>query len=166
LPPHEYALQLPPVNDRFKSFRGSEFRRDQPLRSLGEVIRWWERRRFFFNCVVGCTGVITCVLLIICAFTADSTVGEPIGMPDGPLLGVFAIVFYGILANVFYTGGWISELLLGLVTTTKKASAFGVRVFRIGVYFAILVTFCPAVVCWSAFAIALLRGQKHGPPGE
>jgi hypothetical protein len=49
-----------------------------------EVIRWWEGRRLYFNSVVGFTGVITCVLLIICAFTADSIVGEPIGMPDGP----------------------------------------------------------------------------------
>ncbi len=93
--------------------------------NAGEVIRWWEGRRFFFNSVVGCTGVITCVLLIVCAFTAESSVGEPIGMPDGPLLGVFGIVFYGILANVFYTGGWISELLMRAVTTTEKASAFG-----------------------------------------
>jgi hypothetical protein len=98
--------------------------------SPGEVIRWWEGRRFFFNSVVGCTGVITCVLLIVCAFTADSTVGEPIGMPDGPLLGVFGIVFYGILVNVLYTSGWISELLLRAVTTTEKASAIGLRAFR------------------------------------
>jgi hypothetical protein len=129
----------------------------------GEVIRWWEGRRLFFNSVVGCTGVITCVLLIVCALTADSTVGEPIGMPDGPLLGVFGIVFYGILANVFYTGGWISELLLRAVTTTEKASALGLTAFRAGVYFSILLTLCPAVVCWIAFAVALLKGQKHGP---
>jgi len=87
-------------------------------------------------------------------------------MPDGPLLGVFAIVFYGILANLFYTGGWISELLLRAVTTTEKASAFGLRALRAGVYFSILLTLCPAVVCWIAFAVALLKGQKHGPPGE
>lgn len=91
----------------------------------GEVIRWWEGRRFFFDSVVGFTGVTTCVLLIICAFTADSTVGEPIGMPDGPLLGFFAIVFYGILANLFYTCGWISELLRRAVTATKRASVLG-----------------------------------------
>jgi hypothetical protein len=132
----------------------------------GEVIRWWEGRRLFFNAVVGCTGLITCVLLLSCAFTADATVGDPIGMPDGPLLGVFAIVLYGILANVFYTGGWISELLLRAVATTDEATVFGLRAFRIGVYFSILLTLCPAVFCWIAFAVALMNGQKHGPPGE
>lgn len=134
--------------------------------NTGEVIRWWEGRRFFFNSVVGCTGVITSVLLIVCAFTAESSVGEPIGMPDGPLLGVFGIVFYGVLANIFYAGGWISELLMRAVTTTEKASAFGLRAFRTGVYFSILLTLCPAVVCWLAFAVALLKGQKHGLAGE
>jgi len=87
-------------------------------------------------------------------------------MPDGPLIGVFGIVFYGVLANVLYTGGWISELLMRAVTTTEKASAFGLRAFRTGVYFSIFLTLCPAVVCWIAFAVALLKGQKHGPPGE
>ena len=87
-------------------------------------------------------------------------------MPDGPLLGVFAIVFYGILANLFYTGGWISELLVRAVTTTEKASAVGLRAFRAGVYFSILLTLFPAVVSWIAFAVALLKGQKHGPPSE
>ena len=149
-----------------RGFQGSQCRRDRPLINPGEVIRWWEGRRFFFNSVVGCTGVITCVLLIVCAFTAESSVGEPIGMPDGPLLGVFGIVYYGVLANVLYTGGWISELLMRAVTTTEKASAFGLKAFRTGVYFSILLSLCPAVVCWIAFAVALFKGQKHGPPGE
>ena len=83
-------------------------------------------------------------------------------MPDGPLLGVFGIVFYGVLANIFFAGGWISELLMRAVTTTEKASAFGLRAFRTGVYFSILLTLCPAVVCWLAFAVALLKEQKHG----
>ena len=149
-----------------RAFQGSQFRRDRLPAKAGEVIGWWEGRRLFFNSVVGCTGVITCALLIVCAFVAESTVGEPIGMPDGPLLGIFGIVFYGILANVSYTAGWLSELLMRAATTTEKASAFGVRAFRTGVYFSILLTLCPAVVCWIAFAVALLKGQKHGPPGE
>jgi hypothetical protein len=147
-------------------FQGSQFRRNLPLTGAAEVIRWWESRRFFFNSVVGCAGVITCVLLIVCAFTAESTVGEPIGMPDGPLLGVFGIFFYGILANVFYTGGWICELLMRATTTAERSAAFGLKAFRIGVNFSIFLTLCPAAVCWLAFAVALVKGQKHGPAGE
>jgi hypothetical protein len=142
-------------------FDSSPFKRNLPLVGAGDVIRWWESRRFFFNAVVGCTGVITCVLLIICAVTADSIVGEPIGLPDGPLLGVFGIFFYGLLANLFYTGGWIGELLMRATTTAERSTAFGLKAFRVGVNFSIFITLCPAVICWVAFAVALMKAQKH-----
>lgn len=124
-------------------WQGPRFRRDQALANALEVIRWWESRRFFFNSVVGCTGLITCILLIVCAITAEATVGAPIGLPDGPLLGVFGILFFGILANVFYTGGWICELLMRALTTAERSSAFGLKAFRIGVNFSIFITLCP-----------------------
>jgi hypothetical protein len=147
-------------------YKRADFTRTQPTNGAREVIRWWESRRLFFNAVVGCTGLVTCFLLIVCAFTADSFVGEPIGMPDGPLLGVFLIVPYALLANLFYTGGWVAELLILAGGKAQGAAAFGVKAFRIGVTFSILVTLCPAVICWIAFAVALFKGQKHGPPGE
>ena len=147
-------------------FKGPKFERSQSPSGTGGVIQWWESRRLFFNLVVGCTGLITCALLIVCAFISDATVGEPIGMTDGPLLGVFLIIPYAILANVFYTGGWIGEVLVRRGSTAERASAFALKAFRWGISFSIFVTLCPAVVCWIAFAVALLKGQKHGPIGE
>jgi len=97
---------------------------------------------------------------------ADSMVGEPIGLPDPPIFAIFGVLAYGILANLFYTSGWISELLVRTALTAKKASTFGLIAFRIGVNFSILLTLCPAAICWIAFAVALAKGQKHGPPGE
>ncbi len=144
-------------------FRGPRFARSQPIAGEGDVIRWWESRRLFFNVVVGGTGIVTCVLLIACAFTADWMVGEPIGMPDGPLLGVFGIFLYGILANICYTGGWVCELLVRAASRTSNSTPFGVKTFRIGVGFSVFITLCPAVICWSLFVITLLKGQKHGP---
>ena len=64
-----------------------------------------ESRRFFLNFVVGCTGIVTCVMMIFCAIWAESAVDEAIGLPDGPLLGMFGIFLYRLLANVFFTGG-------------------------------------------------------------
>ncbi|HEY0796899.1 MAG TPA: hypothetical protein VGD64_14095 [Acidisarcina sp.] len=147
-------------------FDGPRFKRDQPHNSAAEVIRWWESRRFFYNVIVGCTGIITCILMIACALTAEPVVGEAIGIPDGGIWGIFAIFFYGILANVFYTGGWISELALRTKITADRSAAFGVKAFRAGVAFSIFITLCPAAVCWVGFGIAVLHGQKHGPPGE
>jgi hypothetical protein len=104
--------------------------------------------------------------LIVCAFMAESMVGEPIGLPDGPLLGVFGIFFYAILANLFYTGGWICELLMRTTVTAERSDALGLKAFRVGVKMSILITLCPAAICWLAFAVALLHGQKHAPTGE
>ncbi len=88
-----------------------DFIRIDTANAASDVIRWWESRRLFFNVIVGITGLLTCVSLVLCAFTADSLVGEPIGMTDGPLLGILMIVPYALLAKVCYTAGWISELL-------------------------------------------------------
>ena len=149
-----------------KFYERPDFVRINPTVSAGDVIRWWESRRLFFNLIVGITGLVTCVLLVVCAFTADSLVGEPIGMSDGPLLGIFMIVPYALLANVCYTAGWISELLVRTARTADDAAALAVRAFRAGIAFSIFVTLSPAVICWLVFAVALMKGQKHGPPGE
>jgi hypothetical protein len=143
-----------------------DFARTEPVIGALEIIRWWESRRVFFNLVVGCTGLFTCFLLIVCAITADSFVGEPIGMTDGPLLGILLIIPYALLANVFDTGGWISELLFRASGRAQSAAAFGLKAFRAGITFSIIVTLSPAAFSWFVFAIALFKGQKHGPTGE
>jgi len=142
------------------------FKRDSPAISAVEIIRWWEGRRPFFNLVVGVTGILTCITLLICAFVSEPIVGEAIGLPDGPLLGLFGIVFYGILANVFYTGGWVGELFLRSIQTTENAAKLSLRAFRAGVTFSVLLTLTPTFFCWLAFALAVLHGQKHGPAPE
>ena len=116
--------------------------------------------------VVGCTGILTCVLMVVCAFTAESMVGEAIGMPDGPLLGVFGVFFYGLVANICYTGGWIFELLVMGTKGAKSSNKYGLHTFRIGVVFSVILTLLPAVLCWLVFAIALAKGQKYLPAGD
>lgn len=143
-----------------------EFIRADTAVSPGEVIRWWESRRMFFNLAIGITGLVTCGLLVVCAFTADALVGEPIGMSDGPLLGIFMIVPYALLANACYTAGWITELIVKTTRTANDTAAFAVRAFRAGITFSIFVTLSPAAICWLAFAVALIKGQKYGIPGE
>lgn len=76
-------------------------------------------------------------------------------MPDGPLLGMFGIFLYRLLANVFFTGGWICELIVRTEVTAETANAFGLKAFRIGVQFSIFITLCPAAICWLLFAVAV-----------
>ena len=77
------------------------FKREAPATGASGVIRWWESRRIFFNLVVGCTGVITCILMIVCAFISEPIVGEAIGLPGSPLLAIFGILLYATVANLF-----------------------------------------------------------------
>ncbi len=161
----EYNLAMV-VDWRKKFYKRQEFIRADAAIGAGDVIRWWENRRLFFNLTIGISGLVTCVLLVVCALTAGSLVGESIGMPDGPLLGVFMIVPYALLANACCTAGWISELMVRTTRTANDAAAFAVRAFRAGITFSICVTLSPAVISWLVFAVAWMKGQKHGPPGE
>jgi hypothetical protein len=142
------------------------FKRETPIDESRDVIRWWESRRLFFNFAVGCAGILTCILLIVCAFVSEPIVGEAIGLPDGPLLGIFGIFFYAIFANLFYTFGWICELLVRTMTTAEKSAVLGLKSFRAGVTCSILLTLSPIIVCWLAFALAVLHGQTHGSAPE
>jgi hypothetical protein len=142
------------------------FRRESPAANKLNVIRWWESRRIFFNLVVGCAGVVTCVSMIICAFVSEPIVGEAIGLPDGPLLGVFGIIVYAILANICYSFGAVSELLLRTNMPIDASAAFAVRAFRAGITFSTVLTLTPAIFCWFAFAWAFAHGQTHAPAPE
>ncbi len=46
------------------------------------MIEWWERRRLFFNLVVGGAGLVTCCAMVACAVVAEPLVGEAVGLPD------------------------------------------------------------------------------------
>jgi hypothetical protein len=142
------------------------FKRETAATGADEVIRWWETRRVFFNTVVGFVGVLTCVSMIVCGFVSEPIVGEAIGLPDPVFLGIFGILFYGILANVFYTSGWIGELFIRTILTAERASSVGLQAFRAGMAFSVALTLSPAVLCWIAFGIALAHGQTHGPLPE
>jgi hypothetical protein len=106
------------------------FRRELPVADKRDVIHWWESRRIFFNVVVGCVGIITCILMIVCAFVSEPIVGEAIGLPDGPLLGVAGIIAYAFFANICYSFGSASELLLRTRMTADRAATFSIHAFR------------------------------------
>jgi hypothetical protein len=144
---------------------GPAFQRDLHQDDPGQVIEWWEKRRLFFNVVVGCTGIITCILMASCALIAEPLVGEAIGLPDPPIFGLIGIFLYGIVANVCYTGGWITELLLSKVRR-ESMTPFGLKTFRLGVKFSVFVTLCPALLSWGVLLVIAASGQKHAPPAR
>ena len=63
-----------------------------------------------YNLIVGATGLATGTIMLITGFVAEIFLGEPVGIPDPPLFVIFAFVFYAIMANICFTGGWVIEL--------------------------------------------------------
>ena len=117
--------------------------------SRRDIIAWWESRRLRFNLWVGVTGFVTWWLVLI-AGGASVKPGvdfeEPLAMTLGPIA-------YAILANVFYTSGWILDVV---------TSADGPRktLFKIGLIFSVVLTALPGLWAVAAFLITLYTGRK------
>lgn len=108
-----------------------------------ETYCWWEARRVQYNLVVGATGLFTLAVVQLC------------GLGFGGI--VFAAIPYGIMANICYSCGWISDYIARHFWK-EKAENFGVILYCQGTAFSILLTLLPAAL---AMAAALL-GVTHG----
>ena len=77
------------------------------------------------------------------AFTCESRGGAAIGLPGSPLFAIAGVLLYGIVVNVCYTGGWMTELLVARLWRIDT-SRFGPIALALGIAFSILVTLTPA----------------------
>lgn len=115
------------------------------------MLAWWEIRRVAFNLLVGVTGVVTCGLIVLIAMVAGVVLGKPVSFPDPPIVVLPPILFYGIAANLCYTGGFVGEWLATRVWGAESGH-FGEILFSLGVVFSVLLTVVPAF----AFAAVVL----------
>lgn len=136
-------------------------RRSEPIVTPWGIIVWWETRRILYNLVVGIMGLVVSGLLLICGLVCERLIGEPIGIPDPPIVALIGVVLYGVLANICYTGGWIAELLVQAVWG-EKAGRFGEISFTLGFLFSIFLTCVPAIFVLPAAAIQLVLHYRHG----
>jgi len=102
--------------------------------------------------IVGVTGLISSAVVAAVAFTCESRGGAPIGLPDPPAFAIVAVVLSGLLANVCYTGGWITEVVVAKVWAVDT-SRFGPIAFTLGTVFSVLLTLAPAALIVAAAAI-------------
>jgi hypothetical protein len=124
------------------------FQRAEHLETARQIILWWERRRLLFNLIVGATGILTCTLLLVGEMLAEKIFGDEVGA-GSPILAVFGVFAYGIMANICYTGGWISELIAKYVWK-EQAENLGKIAFALGIIFSVLLTLLPVAFfcCW------------------
>lgn len=100
-------------------------------RRPGAIVRWWEKRRLPYNLIVGGSG-----------FTAMGLVALASSLPPNPHGFVFSwapIIVYGVLANICYTLGPATELVLEKLWGRRVLPA-GPVLFRSGVMFSVGLT--------------------------
>jgi hypothetical protein len=127
------------------------------VRSPLNIVQWWESRRLSYNVIVGITGLGTLVYVNGLELLLGNGMLIPRPGPDGPQQ-VMAIVAYGVLANLCYTGGWILE---NVAQRWLKRPVYGLgpALFRHGLVFSIGLTLIPAVVVTIANIAGLIFGR-------
>jgi hypothetical protein len=63
--------------------------------------------------------------------------------PEG--LTLIAVIFYAVIANLCFTGGWIAELAIRK-TWPEEADRFATLSFSLGLVFSVLLTLIPAIL--------------------
>src|SRR5271166_2687233 len=100
--------------------------------SRKDIVRWWEGRRIRYNLLVGAVGFVTWWLVLLAGSAAVKPgvdFEEPIAMLIGP-------IFYGILANLCFTFGWIVDTVFYRGSPRKI-------LFKGGLIFSLVVTSLP-----------------------
>jgi hypothetical protein len=125
--------------------RWSLFRRARPPERAWDVIAWWESRRIPYNLIVGAAGIASAIVMLMTGFVTEHVIGEAIGVPGSPFFAMVAVIVYGIMANICFTGGWILELLSRRIWGAR-AEAFGEIAFTWGTLCSVLLTLVPTAL--------------------
>ena len=131
------------------------FRRSRPPERTRDVIVWWESRRIPYNLIIGVTGIISAMVVLLTGFLTEPVGGDAIGAASSPLFEILASIIYGIMANICFTGGWILELISRRIWGAR-ADAFGEIAFTWGTLCSILLTLAPAALAVVVVAYRII----------
>ena len=109
------------------------------------TIVWWEARRLPYNALLAVFGSVALVIFLW-AITqcGEEDAFEPLGL----LAGV-------VLANVAYTLGWMTELLVNAARRPGPRRV-GPLLLRVGLLVSAVVVFAPAII-WVSHLIVIRR---------
>ena len=96
------------------------FARPSPGRRWYDVVAWWDSRRLTFSVFVLVIGLLSSLgWFLAAAFSRTDPYAEnPLGLDTGLFWIATAVgwpILLMILANAWYTGGWIAELVIRIV---------------------------------------------------
>lgn len=117
-------------------------------RTVGGIVKWWEKRRLAYNAVIaGCgTGTIFMALLTL------NPLSEVVqALP--------AILPFAVMANLCYTLGWMVESALHKIWG-RSLRPVGPALFRAGLTLGVGVAFViPTIMLMVAFVVRLVTGS-------
>lgn len=131
-------------------------RRDVSPASAWQVIGWWEARRIPFNLIVGIAGLVSCIVIGVVGVGSFFLLGNDLGSLGSPLASLFIVFIYGIAANVFFTGGWVAELIIRKFWPVQ-ADRFATLTYALGVTFSVLLTVAPGIIVGAVGIFEVLR---------
>jgi hypothetical protein len=120
---------------------------EAPITTWGAIL-WWELRRIPFNLALLVIGVVSVLLMEVIAERVIP-VGEDAVEPMLLMAGIGA---YAVAANVFYTLGWVVELMVrrhDRVVARKSAR----EIFKIGFIGSCVLTTAPI---WLALFVLVV----------
>jgi hypothetical protein len=118
------------------------------------VVLWWERRRLPYNLIIGLVGLCSFALFALgISQSGELTHGEDAVEP-------LALPAALVLANLAYTGGWITEIAARRFSP-GRAAPLGPRLLRVGLALSIGLELAPSVVWGIRWAAHAFSG--HGP---
>lgn len=113
-------------------------------RNAMSVVLWWESRRLVYNAILAVIGLVAMVLFHALGFASFTSL-------------ILPAIGYGIMANVFYTAGWMAEIYARLFFG-EKTENFGPSLFLLGLTFSVLLTAMPSLLAVIAFVLNRLIG--------
>jgi hypothetical protein len=113
-----------------------------------DVIGWWERRRPFYNLLVGSAGLLTLLVAQIQRLVTPAFEGPPLAF----------IIVYAIAANLCYSLGAPTHLLLRRILK-ESAGPVAQAIFRYGLAFSIGLTLLPVPLIILSTIIRLIVGR-------
>ena len=115
----------------------------RPATSTWDIICWWENMRWVYNGAVGAAG-LTVVLAYLFLTLISSWHAYSLHWQYAVMQIAIPSVVYAVAANIFYTTGWISEILLHRYTDVKTDD-FAKIAFIGGTVLSVLLTLIPTI---------------------
>lgn len=117
-------------------------------RSPVAILRWWESRRLVYNAIVGGAGLLSLgAVALIGALPPDA---------EGLRIPLAAVLVVGVLANVCYCMGPLSEIAIEKLGAGKVLPT-GPALYRMGLTFSTGLVLLPTMLAGFDWVFRLIR---------